>query len=252
MMKQFKIVVPSFNSVRYLPRTLASIERQTYKNYQVCVIDDCSSFAKQRDIIGEYCYRNEWGYIFHGKNEGALASIIEGIRSFSCEDDDVIVLIDGDDWLYDAHVLEKLHAVYSAEDVYLTWGQFMTYPPHCIHMTYGAPIDQEIIKNKRYREIPDIFAHLKTFKYRLFREIKDEDLRDPKTGDYFRVSWDKALLYPMLEMANGKVRFIEDILYVYNIDNPLNDFKINREEQIEATTYIRSKPKYPSLFNKAI
>lgn len=247
MKGRFKIVVPSFNSLDYLPKTLASIESQTYKNYDVCLIDDASSFEKQREIIREYAERNHWATIFHKKNAGALASIVEGIKHLKCQDEDVIVMLDGDDWLYDDQVLSKLDKIYSEGHVYLTWGQFETYPPHCIQMNYADEIDDEIIEKKLYRKITDIFCHLKTYKYRLFREIKDKDLRDPKSGEYFRVSWDKALMYPMLEMAGRNVRFVEDLLYVYNIDNPLNDFKISRNEQIEATDYIRSLPVYPTL-----
>lgn len=247
MKGKFKIIVPSFNSVKYLPKTLTSIENQDYSDYQVCVIDDCSSLPQQREIILDFCKRNDWKWIFHKHNMGALASIVEAVRGFNCIDDDVIVMVDGDDWLYDSSVLTKLNTIYTNEDVYLTWGQFETYPPNCIHMNYAAPISDEVIEKQLYREILDIFAHLKTYRYRLFREIKDEDLRDPQTHEYFRVSWDKALMYPMLEMAGHKARFVEDVLYVYNIDNPLNDFKVNRAEQVAATEYIRNMHKYPRL-----
>lgn len=247
MKGKFKIVVPSFNSLKYLPKTLSFIEAQKNKNFDVCVIDDASSFAKQKKIISHFCKRNGWHSIFHKKNLGALASIVEGIRHLNCNDQDVIVMVDGDDWLYDDEVLSKLEHYYTHEDLYLTWGQFETFPPHCIHINYADDIEDEVIEKKLFRKIPDIFCHLKTYKYRLFREIKDRDLRDPKTGEYFRVSWDKALMYPMLEMAGHSLRFIEDTLYVYNIDNPLNDFKINRNEQIEATNYIRSLPPYETL-----
>lgn len=244
----FKIVIPSFNSVKYLPKTLASIESQDYHPYQVCVIDDASSLPDQKQIIQDFCERNQWRSIFHKENQGALAGIVEAIRTFDCQDDDVIVMVDGDDWLYDSHVLSKLAKIYTEEDVLMTWGQFESYPPGCINICYAAPIAEEVIEKQLYRKVSDVFGHLKTYRYRLFKEIKDEDLRDPVTHEYFRVSWDKALMYPMLEMAGHKVRYINDLMYVYNIENPLNDFKVYRPEQIEATNYIRSKPKYPRLF----
>ncbi len=246
MKGKFKIVVPSFNSVEYLPKTLRSIESQINKNFDVCVIDDYSSLKQQRSIILDFCQRNHWKYIFHDTNVGALASIVEGIQHLQCKDDDVIVMLDGDDWLYDSHVLTKLDKIYTEEDVYLTWGQFESYPPHVININYAEDIDDHIIDEKLYRTITDVFCHLKTYKYRLYREIKDKDLRD-QNGKYFLVSWDKALMYPMLEMAGHKVRFVPDTLYVYNIDNPLNDFKVNREEQIEATNYIKNKKPYKLL-----
>lgn len=242
----FKIVVPSFNCIDFLKKNLASIEAQTYKSYDVCVIDDCSTVKGQRELILDYCQRNNWKYIFHQKNLGALAGIVEGIHSFNCQDDDVIVMVDGDDWLYNDKVLEKLAKIYTEEDVYLTWGSFESYPTGYVETCAAHPIDDDIIVNKRYREITDIFCHLKTYKYRLFREIKDEDLRD-ENHEYFRLSWDKALMYPMLEMAGHKIRFVPDILYVYNIDNPLNDFKLAREEQIAVSNYIRDLPMYSKL-----
>ncbi|MBS4163931.1 Uncharacterized protein PRO82_001240 [Candidatus Protochlamydia amoebophila] len=248
MKGQFKIVIPSFNSVNFISNTLGSVEKQLNKNFEVCVIDDASTIQKQKEIISEFCHRNQWKSIFHSKNQGALASIVEAIHHLNPQEDDVIVMLDGDDWLYDENTLNILDKVYSEEDVYLTWGQFQTYPPDCLKMNYALPIPDFVIEQQLYREIVDIFGHLKTYKYRLFREIKDEDLRDPESGEYFRVSWDKALMYPMLEMAAHKVRFIPDKLYVYNIVNPLSDYKINRKEQITATNFIRNKPHYNPIF----
>ncbi len=247
MNTQFKIIIPSWNSIAYLPRTIASIEAQTYRNFQVCLIDDHSALKEQRDLIVKTCEHDHWDYILHDTNLGPLAGIIEAVKLLKCQDPDVILIVDGDDWLYSANALAKLNQVYSENDVYLTWGSFETYPPGDRLMNYAAAVEPTIIHQKLYRLVTDVFGHPRTFKYRLFREIKDEDLRDPNTGQYFRVSGDKALLYPMLEMAGDKVMFINEVLYVYNIDNPLNDFKINRPEQIEATAYLRSRPSYETL-----
>lgn len=244
MKGQFKIIVPSFNSVKYLPKTLLSIQEQTYPNYAVCVIDDASSFPEQREIISDFCTRNQWKSIFHQTNTGALAGTVEAIRELNCQDEDVIIVIDGDDWLADSYVFAKLNQIYTEEDVYVTWGSFITYPEGQLLMNHDIP--QEVIKKKLYRSIFHTFSHLKTFKFRLFREIEDTDLRDA-TGEYFRVTWDRALMYPMLEMAGYKVRFVPDILYVYNMENPLNDHLINFNEQIAARDYICSQPCYDTL-----
>lgn len=247
MKGKFKIVVPSYNSVRYLPKTLASIEKQTNKNFDVCVIDDASTLPQQKEIIADFCQRNGWKSIYHNKNVGPLKGTVEAIRDFNCQDDDVIVIVDGDDWLYDENVLAKLDLIYTNEEVDLTWGSFITDPPGCIQMNYADGIANEVVDNYLYRQIVDIFGHLKTFKYHLFKKIKEKDFIDPLTGEYFRVSGDKALLYPMLEMAGYKARFISDILYVYNIVNPISDFMINRSEQIIATEHIRKMAPYKRL-----
>ena len=52
------------------------------------------------------------------------------------------------------------------------------------------------------------------------------------------------MMFPMLEMAQERHRFIPDVLYVYNVENILNDFRIYPQEQILMETIIRQKKKY--------
>lgn len=247
MMKQFKVIVPSFNSVDYLRRTLKSIEEQTDSNYQVCVIDDCSTIPEQRTIITEFCQRNGWKWQFNDSNVGALAGMVKAIADFQCEDDDVIVVVDGDDWLNGPEVLSKLRKIYDEENVCITWGQCEIYPAGPTPMKYAQPIPQMVIDGKLYRDIPFVFWHLGTFKYLLWRHIRDEDLRDTN-GRYFMLMKDKATLWPMLEMAGNKCRFIGETLLIYNIENPLNDYaNTPPEEHQRVDALIRSRPKYQTL-----
>lgn len=247
MMKSFKVVVPSFNSVDFIGKTLQSIESQTYRNFDVCVIDDCSTLEQQREIIKEYCQRNGWKSIFHDKNYGALYGLAGAIKKFQCEDDDVVIVIDGDDWLAHDKAFEKLHEVYTENDVYLTWGQCEIYPPGKTPMRYAQPIPDMVIDQKLYRDIPFVFWHPGTFKYLLWRNLKDIDLRDAD-GEYFRIMKDKATLYPMLEMAGHKVKFIGETLYIYNISNPLNDFATTSEEEKDRVNgLLKQRPRYEIL-----
>lgn len=246
-MNRFKIVVPSFNSVDYLPKTLHSIEIQDFKDYDVTVIDDGSTLKKQREIIADYCGRNNWKPIYHEKNLGALQGLIEAIGSFNCQDDDVVVVIDGDDWLAHERALSTLHRAYTENDIYMTWGQCEIYPPGKTAMKYAQPIPDMVVEGKLYRDIPFVFWHPATFKYILWRHIKDADLRDTD-GNYFRIMKDKATLFPMLEMCGRKKMYIGETLYIYNIANPLNDYANTPPEEIKRVdSYLQSKPRYEVL-----
>lgn len=244
-MFRFKIVVPAYNCQEWIGRCLDSIAAQTHKNYDVCVIDDASTHPHQRDIIEAHCKRHGWLFHFNETNQGALANIVKGIQWLKPNDDDVIVTVDGDDWLYGKHVLSRLHDIYTKNDIYLTYGQFATYPRWNIGSC--KPIAPEVIERGELRKIPWCFSHLRTFKYLLWRQIKDSDLRD-ENGEYYRVTWDLAFMYPMLEMAGYHFRFIDDITYVYNKSNPINDHKIHRERQRRTEAAIRAKPTYAPLF----
>lgn len=247
MMHRFKIVVPSFNSIDFIDKTLHSIEMQKYKNFDVCVIDDCSTIKKQREIIADYCRRNNWKFLFNEKNYGALYGLVNAIPLLKCEDEDVIIILDGDDWLAHPDVLDKLHQVYSENDVNLTWGQCEIFPTGKMPMKYAQPIPDMIIDQKLFRDIPFVFWHPATFKFFLWKHIKDQDLRDVN-GQYFKVLSDKATLFPLLEMAGKKIRYIDETLYIYNIGNPLNDYATTpRDEFDRVNKLIASRPRYPTL-----
>lgn len=246
MSQRFQIVVPSFNSVDYLPRTLKSIEDQDYDNLQVCVVDDASSLEAHREIVRSFCEKNDWHAIYHKKNTGALYSLIDGIQELAPADDDVIIVVDGDDWLKHDQVLQRLAEHYSDGETLITWGQYEIYPKAWLPVRYAEPVTQEVIEKNLWRDQPWIFWHPHTFKYKVWKEIHSDDFKDSE-GEYFRVSGDQAFMFPMLEMAGQRSKYIDEVLYVYNIDNPLNDFKINRPEQAEATAYIRSQKRYEVL-----
>ena len=51
-------------------------------------------------------------------------------------------------------------------------------------------------------------------------------------------------MFPMLEMAGNRQEFMQDLLYVYNDQNPISDHKIRRREQILVAKEIRRKKRY--------
>ena len=247
MKGRLKVVVPSFNCVDFLERNLHSLESQTCKNYDVCVIDDGSTLPKQLEIIEEYCRRNKWQAVYHNQNEGALKSLVDGISSLNCKDEDVVVVIDGDDWLSKETSLSTLEKAYTTNDIYLTWGQCEIFPPGKTAMKYAQPIPDMVIEQQLYRQIPFVFWHPGTFKYILWRHINDNDLRDDD-GKYFRIMKDKATLYPMLEMSGKKKMYIDETLYIYNISNPLNDYATTDYAEIQRVdALLQAKPLYSVL-----
>lgn len=247
MMQRFKVIVPSFNSVDYIGKTLLSIQMQTDAHFDVCVIDDASTLPEQRKIITEFCQKNNWSSIFHEKNHGAMYGIVHAIPHMNCQNDDVIIIVDGDDWLAHENVLRHLRDIYSQGHVSLTWGQCELFPSTGTPTKYAQPIPEIVIEQKLFREIPFAFWHPRTFKYALWRHISDKDFRD-ENGDYLHIMYDKAMMYPMLEMAGKNIRFVEETLYIYNIGNPLNDYANTLpEEHRRVDLLIRNRPRYATL-----
>ena len=55
-------------------------------------------------------------------------------------------------------------------------------------------------------------------------------------------------MFPMLEMATDEhYEFIDDILYVYNAENPINEHKVDLSMVNNHATRIRQKEPYKKL-----
>lgn len=242
--KELVVVIPSYNNSQWYVRNLDSVFAQEYENYRVIYIDDVSP-DNTANLVQEYLIERgltqKCTLIKNSERTGALSNIYNAIHS--CDDNVIIVCLDGDDWLKHNGVFERINQAYQTEDIWLTYGQFEHYPS-------GQPgfcknIPPKIIKKNNCREYRWRTSHLRTFYAGLFKCIKLEDLMEQ--GSFFVVTWDMAILFPMLEMAGERIKFIDEILYVYNEATPLNDWKIRAREQARCEAVIRGLPKYTSL-----
>ena len=78
-------------------------------------------------------------------------------------------------------------------------------------------------------------------KLRELADLKDEE------DNYYKMTYDQAIMLPLLELAGNGSRYISDIIHVYNKENPLNIDKNKGKEQYELALKIRSKPSYARL-----
>ncbi len=159
---------------------------------------------------------------------------------YSCDDDEIIVTLDGDDWLAGSEVLNKLNKYYSDENVWMTYGQYQNYPDGGIGIAKQIP--NNIIAANSFRQYTWCSSHLRTFYTWLFKKIKLEDLK--YEGQFMSMTWDGTIMYPQLEMCGPHSKFISEILYIYNLENPINDHKVNVALQQKLDHYVRTMPKY--------
>lgn len=100
------VVVPCYNQGHYLKEVLESIERSTYTNIEVIVVDDGSPdevTLQQIDLLREYKVKGSQVRFFRKHNEGPAAARNFGIGKTT---GDLILLLDADDKI-DATYIEK-------------------------------------------------------------------------------------------------------------------------------------------------
>ncbi len=242
--KYFVVVIPSYNNKEWYERNLGSVFSQNYKNFEVIYTDDNSEDGTG-DLAEEFIQKMKptckVTLIKNSKRCGALENIYRSI--YSSRSDAIIVTLDGDDWFPHNEVLSKLNKVYADPNVWVTYGQFEQYPSH--EIGWCTPMPKDIVEHNAYRDYQHIPSHLRTFYAWLFHHIKLEDLL--YEGTFFSMTWDMAFMMPMMEMAAGRFKFISDVVYTYNMANPINDHKISKELQRHLDLVIRAKARYAPL-----
>lgn len=244
--RPFVIIIPSYNNEEWYFNNLGSVLLQKYDNYRIIYINDASSDNTAQLVqkfLAEYNMHHKTIFIDNKKRLGALANFYNAIHQ--CQPNEIIVMLDGDDWLDNEFVLAHLNAAYQDPNVWITYGQFMEYPSNRLGRARQLP--EEVITNHAYREYDWVTTHLRTFYAGLFHKIKPEDLK--YYGTFFPVAWDLAIMFPILEMAGEHSKFMSEVLYIYNRANPLNDNKVNAELQISLDQYMHKLPKYPRILN---
>ena len=238
----FKIIVPMFNVENWVESAIKSVLQQTYKNFECIIIDDISTDNSVEVVKKIINSDNRFTLITNKEKKFALRNIVETIDFSSPSDEDVIILLDGDDWLANEGVLELIKNTYEQQKCLLTYGNHINYPdgvPYWRLFQYP----QDVIENNSYRDFRFLASHLRTFKYKLWKRINKNDLKD-NDETYFKMAWDLAIMFPMLEMAAERSFFVENVCYVYNNQNPLNDYKVDHNLQFSTEVMLRTRKKY--------
>ena len=103
---QLSIIVPVYNCEEYLNKCIDSILNQTYKDFELILVDDGSTDDSGR-IIDQYGQLYPNIVSLHKENGGPTTARREGIKKAKGE---YILFADGDDWLDETMCGEMLEA----------------------------------------------------------------------------------------------------------------------------------------------
>ncbi len=234
--RSFTLVITAVNNGAYIVKTLASVFSQNYENYRVVYIDDASddgSYDLARDLIYDSGHLGQVTLVHNEKRLGPLVNLLRAVQT--CKDSEIIVVLQGEDWLAHEWVLQRLNAYYADPDLWLTFGQYRDFP------LYSLGVCHEL-QDLRFRLQPFTASHLKTFYAGLFKQIRESDLI--YAGEFFPACAELAYMFPMLEMAKEHFHFIPETLYIRNTQAT---YKEDREVQMRCEKCIRALDPYLPL-----
>jgi glycosyltransferase involved in cell wall biosynthesis len=92
----FSIIIPTYNRANLITKTLNSVFAQTYKDYEVIVIDNCST-DNTEEVLSELIEQKRIRFIKHDKNYERATSRNTGMENAR---GDFVTFLDSDDLMY--------------------------------------------------------------------------------------------------------------------------------------------------------
>ncbi len=228
--QKFCILVASYNNEDYCIKNLLSIENQEYSQFRVIYINDNSSdltMEKVNNFIKKSIIRKKFMIIESNKRNGSLLNKYKAIHEH-CNDDEIIISLDGDDYFSNNYVLRYLNNLYSKKNIYMTFGSFR-YLSGKVH--FQRKYSDYCIKNNLFRETTHP-SHLRSYYAWIFKKINKVNFLD-RNGLFFKTCEDRATMYPLIELSGFKHKFIPFELIIYNDLNPIGLHNVNNLETVK-------------------
>ena len=239
-MSKFFILVPIYNFQYFIDICIRSILFQSYTNWY-CILFDDGSTDKSKIMCNYYVkkYPNKFKYIkLDNKNNGGGYSKWYGIQEIKklCNDNDIMIIIDGDDYLINKNALSIIHKRYLNTNC---WGTFGSYEGKYSDMKHKVNMNNYSRKNW-------FFLAPRTCKCFLLKLFTINDFKY-ENKEWLQKSTDVAFFCNIVEWSGiHNIQYIKDILYKYREHNR-NGYKIMNPSMKKHKAYVcnlKEKDKY--------
>jgi predicted AlkP superfamily phosphohydrolase/phosphomutase len=217
------IVIAFRNAGEFLSKCISSIQQQDFHEYRVILVDDASTDGALVDC-GKLDKR--FTTIVNDHRMGALHNQLQAIREHASEDD-IVVHLDGDDWLAHDSALARINEFFNRTGCWLMYGQFESSLG-----TYGtceplAPGGEPLLDQLTKMHFP---MHIRAYRagilFDLLRQDPDLDVLKDLQGNFLNAISDLVLMRALIQVAGAEnTRYNEEILYIYNRSNPESHYQ---------------------------
>ena len=193
-MKKISVIVPVYNVEKYLDKCLTSLIKQTYKNFEIIVINDGSidnslAICNKYDNVKVYDYKNAG--VAHARNVGIKKAT-----------GDYLLFVDSDDYI-DEKLLENLNEFLKKNDCDIVC--FDMYKVVNNVNTYYHTSNSLVKDNIKRYIIGDSGPCNKLIKKKLFNNLKFME----------KIYYEDLATMPILALYTNKIEFLEEPLYYY-------------------------------------
>ncbi len=243
----FHIIIP-YGSRVGLDWCLRSVAAQTYSNYRIYLIDDCqdNAFEATHNLVASLGFpASRVSLIVSKKKAYPLLSRCIAYETMVANRSDVVIHLDGDDFLTRPDVFIYLDSLYSGTSTKLTHGGSITVTTpiehygkagQCLHSVFsetwrsvdwcyktqnptrklekeGRIIDS--LNKENLESFPWGHMHLRSHRYYLWEEIDKSHFVFEE--EYLKAATDMAIFLPMLvKVDSNEIFYIDRIVHAYS------------------------------------
>lgn len=233
------VVVPIYNTSKYLPKCLDSIINQSYQNLEIILVDDGSTDDSGK-IADSYAKKDKRIKVFHQKNAGQSAARNLGLEKAT---GDYIGFIDSDDYI-DKTFITKLLAPYnnnSQTSIAVCGVHYKRLKTNSSEDVYISPLRLA----RKHESKKAYLLYLLAIDGRMYSSVNKLYRLDIAKKCHFdktlKFAEDTKFVLDYLKKSPGEITFILEPLYIYNFGTETST--INRT----ATTWRSWQTAYANL-----
>lgn len=196
MNPKISVIIPVYNTEKYLDKCIQSILNQTYTNFELLLINDGSK-DNSGNICDKYAKEDNRVRVFHKKNEGVSTARNMGLDNAKGE---WVCFVDSDDFILENSLFFLKNLVEPNKDIYM----FKT------AILYDDAITKKEYTKKNVEQTNELWKYI--FKKNIIDKNKLKFINIKYGEDYNFIS--KYFLVVKTE------QFIDEFVYVYRMDTP--------------------------------
>ncbi|MCM1372253.1 MAG: glycosyltransferase [Bacteroides sp.] len=202
-MSKVSIIIPCYNAQDYIVKCLEALTRQTFKDFDVFLVNDCST-DNTESVIKDY-QKTSFLDIHYLKNEINSGPAFSRNNAIAHSTADYICFCDSDDW-YDADYLESMVAETSKNDADIVFCGFRLVWDSGKYMDRPLEIAEEQLQNSKLvipRSVDSLCAMM--VKRSIIMQVPQPNIRNGE---------DMAII-PLLVANSQKFGKVDKCLYNY-------------------------------------
>ena len=235
-MPKISVIIPVYNSQATLHRMIESFINQTFKDFEILLIDDGST-DDSSCICDEFAKRDNRIRVFHQKNQGVAMARLAGIKNARGE---YSIHADSDDWV-ESNMLENMYEKAVNQDADVVIAKYFTNLPGNRETLHEQKLESDKSVDILYQIVSGkIFGSLwnKLIRHSLYKKYKVQFF--PGLNYYE----DVLALMQILKYPKVKVIHIGEAFYHYCI----NESSLSQKITIHTYNALRLYQEKMNLF----